>query len=107
MIRWTTDEVIHRIVTRDVPESDRGTIATLNDLPDWMVVESRTIARESLLAAVRYLKFYVAEQHAAYVPDFVEEVLRSGEDARTWNIRDCICIPREGTRLTALELHYL
>jgi len=41
MISWTTNEVIHRIVKRDVPESDRGTIPTLNDLPDWMVEEAR------------------------------------------------------------------
>src|ERR1051325_2829221 len=107
MIRWTTDEVIQRIVTRDVPESERGTIATLNDLPEWMVTEARAIARESRLAAVRYLKFYVATDYALDAPDFVEDVLRRGDDARTWNIRDCICIPYEPTRTTAAEIHYM
>lgn len=102
-----TDEVVNRIVTRDVPDSERGTIATLNDLPDWMVAEARLIARESRLAALRYLKFYVAEEYATDAPDFVEDVLRKGQDARTWNIRDCICIPYEPTRLTALEINYL
>jgi hypothetical protein len=104
MIPWTTDEVIHRIVKRDVPNSERGTIATLNDLPTWMVDEAREIARESRLAAVRYLRFYVATQHSSSAEDFVEDVLLRGDDARTWEIRDCILVPNEFGRIGAFEI---
>jgi hypothetical protein len=93
MIPWTTDEAIHRIVKREIPSSERGTIVTLNDMPDWMVEEARAIARESIVGAVRYLKFYVARPHASGAEDFVEDVLLKGQDARTWRLQDCICIP--------------
>jgi len=106
MISWTTNEVIHRIVKRDVPESDRGTIPTLNDLPDWMVEEARQIARESLVGAGKYLKFYVSAPYADWADDFIQDVLLDGGDARTWNVHDCLCIPDELTSTTALEVHY-
>jgi len=99
MIPWTTDETIHRIVQRDVPNSERGTIATLNDLPGWMVEEARAIARESRLGAVRYLRFFVATQHVSSAEDFVEDVLLAGQDAAAWKVRDCIFVPDEPSQL--------
>jgi hypothetical protein len=107
MISWTTDSVIHRIIKRDIPASERGTIQTFNDIPDWMVEEARTLARESPLAAVRYLKFYITEQHFMRYDDFITDVLLQGKDAATWEIRDCICFPIERTCTTALEIDYL
>lgn len=107
MIDWTSDEVIHRIVRRDVPHSERGTIPTLNDLPDWMIEEVRALARESRLSAIRYLRFYVASPYASSAPDFVEDVLLKGQSAAAWGIQDCICYPVEQNQRTALEVNYL
>jgi len=75
MIDWTGDENIHRIVKRDVPHTERWTVPTLNDLPDWMVEEARALAQASSLSAVRYLRFYVARQYASSAEDFIEDVL--------------------------------
>lgn len=107
MIDWTGDENIHHIIKRDVPHTERWTIPTLNDLPDWMVEEARALARASSLSAVRYLRFYVATHYASSAEDFIEDVLLKGQDARTWHIRDCIYLPEEHTRATALEVRYL
>jgi hypothetical protein len=101
------DEAICRIVTRDIAESERGAVATLNDLPAWMVDEVLAIARESIVSAVRYLRFYVPREHASHVPDFVEDVGLKGQDAPTWRIRDCIYVPNEHTERTAIEVRYL
>ncbi|TMQ19031.1 MAG: hypothetical protein E6J90_04890 [Deltaproteobacteria bacterium] len=103
---WPAGDTIRRIIKRDIEASDRGTIATLNDLPAWMIHEARAIARESLVCAVRYLRFYVSSDYSHRADDFIEDVLLKGQDARTWNIRDCICIPYEPTQTTALEVHY-
>jgi hypothetical protein len=87
--------------------SEQGSIATLNDLPAWMVDEARVIARESVVGAVRYLRFYVATHHSSSAEDFVEDVLLEGQDAATWKVRDCVCFPVERAATTALEVHYL
>jgi hypothetical protein len=107
MSYWTTHEVVHRIVKRNILMSEQGSISTLNDLPTWMVDEVRAIARESLVGAVRYLRFYVAMHHSSSAEDFVEDVLLKGQDAATWKIRDCVCFPVERRCATALEVHYL
>lgn len=107
MISWTTDGVIHRLITRDIPATERGSIQTFNDLPGWMVEEARALARESVLSAIRYLKFYIPDQHFIRHDDFITDVLRGGGDAASWGIRDHICFPDERTRTTALEIDYL
>lgn len=107
MIDWTSDENIHRIVKRDIPHTERSTVSTLNDLPDWMLEEARALARASRLSAVRYLRFYVATQYVSSAEDFTEDVLLKGQDAKTWRIRDCICHPVDRAYTTALEIHYL
>jgi hypothetical protein len=103
MTLWTKDGAVQRIVTRDIPISDRGMVATLNDVPRWMVEEARAIARESLISAVRYLRFYVAKQHVSSAEDFVEDVLLGEQQAQTWKIRDCIFIPTETYPVSAIE----
>jgi hypothetical protein len=113
MSEWTSDELILSIVKRDVSHSERRSIPTFNDLPDWMVEEARAIARVSRSSAARYLVFFVAARDAASVEDFTEDVLFKGQDAKTWNIRDCICCPMELVCTTpseipsALEIRYL
>jgi hypothetical protein len=107
MTRLSHDEVIQRIAKRQITPSDQGSIPTLNDLPAWMVDEARAIASESRLSAVRYLRFYVARHYLSSAEDFVEDVLEKGQDAATWQIRDCLCFPMERTYTTALEIQYL
>jgi hypothetical protein len=95
MTLWTTGEVIQRVVKRDIPLSEQDSIATLNDLPGWMVEEAREIARESRVGAVRYLRFYVAAHRSSSAEDFVEDVLQNGQAAATWRIRDALFVPHE------------
>lgn len=101
------DGVICRVIKRDILESERGTVSTFNELPAWMVEEARMVARESLVSAGRYLRFFVARDHASHAEDFIEEVLLKGEDAGTWRIQDCLVIPDEPIETTALEMHYV
>jgi hypothetical protein len=107
MTLWVSDDIIHGIVKRDILTSERGSIATLNDMPAWMVEETRAIARESVVGAVRYVRFYVATQRGSSAEDFIEDVVLKGQDAATWMIRDCVCFAVERTYTTALEMHYL
>lgn len=95
---------IQRLVMRDVQPGEAGSVATLNDLPEWMLEEVRDIAREHRLGAVRYLKFYVKLHEPPNVEDFVEEVLRNGQDPQTWGTRDWLCILRDQTPLTCLHM---
>jgi hypothetical protein len=113
MSDWTSDELILSIVKRDVAHSERRSIPTLNDLPDWMVEEARAIARVSRLSAASYLIFFVATRDMASAEDFIEDVLFKGQDVRTWKIQDCIFRPMERFCTTpsripsVLEIPYL
>jgi hypothetical protein len=92
---------------RAVPETDRKTIKTLNDLPDWMVTEGRQLARKSVLAAYEYVEFYVAVRRGSSHHDFTTDVLCDGQDAATWHIRDCLCISDNWDSQDLLTMDYM
>ncbi len=98
---------VRRIVTRDVQPADEGSIATLNDLPPWMVEEARAIAKEARLDAVYYLRFHVRTHDGSNVEDFVQDVLRDGQDAHTWGIGDWLVAPCEAMPVTSVGAEML
>jgi hypothetical protein len=78
-------------VEREVRESERNSVPTLNDLPPWMVEEAKLVWRRGrLIPALDYLHFFVDGQDTADVMAFCEEVIAGGAEAATWRIADCL-----------------
>lgn len=101
------DQSLEEALGRALSPADRGSVDTLNDLPDELVREARGLTRTSRLAATAYLQYYVKK--ADTVDGFIADVLEHGSVAASeWGKRDVICFPNpkpaHWIRLEAVDL---
>jgi hypothetical protein len=97
-------------ITRAVTESERGFVATFNDIGADMLEELRSIRRRAgRIPTCDYLGFFVATRGDGDAESFCEEVVEGGAAASTWRIADRLIggheHQREGVSLTVD--HYL
>jgi hypothetical protein len=98
-----TASALERLLGRELPASERGSVSTLNDLPHERLQEAAALAARARLAAVEYLLFYVGNAELDHASDFVDDVLLGGADPRSWGISDVLFAP--GTKLVnALQI---
>lgn len=84
---------LEEVLGRRLREDERGSIATLNDLPAELVEEVRALNEKSRVASTEYLRFYVRKLDA--VDEFISDVLELGTiSASSWGIRDLICFSK-------------
>lgn len=77
---------------RSLRAQDRGSVETLNDLPDELVREARALNLTSRVASTEYLRYYVKK--AEVVDGFIQDVLEHDKDsAAEWGKRDVMCFP--------------
>lgn len=77
---------------RPLRAEDRGSVETLNDLPDELVREARVLNRTSRVASTEYLRYYVRK--ADVVDGFIQDVLEHDKvSAAEWGKRDVMCFP--------------
>src|SRR5205823_13317031 len=88
-------ERIGTLLGRPVSESERGTIPTLNDVPEWLIDELRgRIGQIGALRAGCCLEFFVAVAGAAEANSFSHEVVAGRADPGRWGIGDALYLPR-------------
>jgi hypothetical protein len=84
---------LEKLLGRKLPAEERGTIVTLNELPEPLLDQARELARRSRLGAVELLQFYVVRSELDHVAAFVEEVIYGSEEPATWGWFDALCVP--------------
>jgi hypothetical protein len=88
-----TASALEHLLGHALPASDRGSVATLNDLPHERLQEAAALAARARLAAVEYLLFYVGNAELDHASDFVDDVLLGGADPRIWGISTVLFVP--------------
>jgi len=75
---------------RELPPADRGSIASLNDLPEEVVAESKRLGSATLVR--KLLEYYCGLACRPYLPDFVEKVIIGNQPARLWRRGDVLVV---------------
>lgn len=69
---------------RTLLESDRASIASLNDMPDYVIVEARRLAQGRRVLAHLLLTYYAGRDNFRYVGNFIDDVVVNGFPASLW-----------------------
>ncbi|MDB6001757.1 MAG: hypothetical protein JWP52_3456 [Rhizobacter sp.] len=83
--------------------ADRGSIASLNDMPEPLIAEARRLPSTALVR--QFIEYHCGLQCRPYLPDFVGKVIVAGEPAARWrrgdvivpalSLVDQLCMPRD------------
>jgi hypothetical protein len=84
---------IEKLLGRPMREKERGTVASLTELPSALIEEARLVARESRLLATRFLSYYLADPRLDTMAEYIDEVLLGGADLDQWLTREYFCMP--------------
>jgi hypothetical protein len=89
-----TASALERLLGRELPAGEKGSVPTLNDLPHERLQEAAAVAARARLAAVEYLLFYVEYAELDHASDFVDDVLLGGADSRSWGFSNVLFVTR-------------
>lgn len=88
---------------RSLPHGERGSIASLNDLPDAVIAEAKRLPSTWLVRGL--IEYYCGLACRPYLSAFIEKVVEGGEPANVWRrgdvlvpdaaIADQLCLPRD------------
>lgn len=67
---------------RALPPGDRGSVASLNDLPEDVVEQAKSLLSVRLVRQL--LEYYCGLQCRPYLPDFIEKVIAGHAPANRW-----------------------
>ncbi|MBX3155261.1 MAG: hypothetical protein KF773_04620 [Deltaproteobacteria bacterium] len=82
------------IVGRELEESERGSIETVNDVTEEVLGVMRAMWKLDRNATVSFVYFIVEAIGLGDATSFVEDVVVGGRDAATWRVADWVVSPR-------------
>lgn len=79
------DSELERLLGRQLPPQDEGSIPDLNDMPASIIAEARAlIARAGKLQAFALLWYYARADNFSHICNFIDDVVKGGESAAQW-----------------------
>jgi hypothetical protein len=73
---------------RSLPAADRDSIPDLNDMPEAIVAEARTLADPSFVRQL--LEYYAGLKNRPYLPAFIDDVILGSTSAQRWRRGDVV-----------------
>jgi hypothetical protein len=89
------NELYEQIVGRELADSQRGSIPSLNDMPLEVLEIARAMWKLGPNATVSFIWFMVEAINLGDAKVFVEDVVVGGRDPSAWRVEDSLVSPRE------------
>jgi hypothetical protein len=87
------EEEIEKIIGRKLPHEERGRVSDLNEFPNDILLEARSIAKISRILACILVRFYTERSQFDEVQGFTEDVIVGGQDPAFWRREPRLCRP--------------
>lgn len=84
---------LEKLLGRRVAPDERGSIPSLDAVPDALLEEVRAVASRSRMGGVEILQFYVVESDLDHVAAFLDDVVHGSRDPEGWGRFDVLCGP--------------